>query len=201
MQFNMNLADHSPFDYHLPFVFQFQHPVTKYDLSKIYLTHRTDTIPLKQVGQASSYNLALTPTKDLISDSTYKMTLLPGAFTDFFNYTNDTTVRKFGIQEQSYFGTLKLDLSFSKKTHYLVQLLDDKSNVYRQDTVHGSTSIFYDGLPPAIYGIRVIEDDNNNGKWDIGNFLKQIQPERVYYYPDKINVRSNWDVVQEWRVN
>ncbi len=200
LQVSLNTADKAAFDYHLPFTIQFPHPVTKINLSKIFLTHRKDTLPLKQTDQ-SSFFLSLRPTKDLISDSTYRITILPGAFTDFFNYTNDTVIHKFTIQEQNYFGTLTLALAFTKKTHYLVQLMDDKSNIVRQDTVSGTTSIFYDGLPPAVYGIRVIEDNNNNGKWDIGNFLKQVQPEKVYYYSDKINIRSNWDLTQSWKVN
>ncbi len=201
LQLLLNVADKAAYDFHLPFFIQSPNPVTGFNLSRIFLTHRADTIPLKQTGKPSSFNLSLLPTKDLISDSTYKITILPGAFTDFFNYTNDTTSRKFTIQEQNYFGTLAVALSFSKKSHYIVQLLDEKINICRQDTVSGTTSIFYDGLPPAGYYIRVIKDDNNNGKWDIGSFLKQLQPEMVYYYPDKINIRSNWDLTQSWKVN
>jgi hypothetical protein len=201
LQFGLNISDKNPYDYHRPFNFQFQHPVTKYDLSKITLTKGAETIKLKQTGDSSSFAISLSPLKDLISDSAYRLTVLPGAFTDFFRYTNDTVIQKFHIQEQSYFGTLRLNLTFTKKTHYLVQLLDDKNNVYRQDTTNGNTSIFYDGVPPAMYGIRIIADDNNNGKWDIGSYLKGIQPEMVYYYSDKINVRSNWDLSQDWKVN
>ena len=201
MQLIMNVADKTTYDYHLPFSMQFEHPVTKFDLSKISLFSKTDTIPLKQVSKPSPFVLSLLPGKELISDSTYKMRILPGAFTDFFGYTNDTAIHKFSIQEQTFFGTLKLDLSFSKKSHYLVQLLDDKNNVYKQDTINGTASIFYDGLPPALYGIRVIKDDNHNGKWDIGNYLHGIQPEMIYYYSDKLNIRSNWDVTQAWKVN
>lgn len=201
LQVSLNTSSTVPYDYHKPFVLQFLHPVTKYDLSKIKLIQRRDTIKLKPAGKPSLYNLALSPEKDLISDSTYTFSIMPGAFTDLFGYTNDTINTHFKIEEQSYYGTLKLNLSFSKNTHYLVQLLTDKNDVYRQDTISGTTSIFYDGLAPALYGIRVIEDNNNNGKWDGGNYLKGIQPEKVFYYSDKINIRSNWDLSQDWKVN
>lgn len=196
----LNIANNTPYDYHLPFTFKFKQPLSGYELSKIKLTQRKDTIPLKP-AEESSFSLSLSPQKDLISDSGYSLTMMPGAFTNFFGYINDTIIAHFTIQEQSYYGTLKLNLSFAKKTHYLVQLLASNNSIYRQDTISKNGSIFYDGLPPALYGIRVIEDDNNNGKWDAGDYMQGIEPEQVYYYPDKINVRSNWDVTQEWKVN
>ena len=201
VQVNLNVTEKTPYDYHLPFTMKFTQPVTNYNLSKIKLIKRKDTIALKPVGKSSPYSLSFSPQKDLISDSAYSLSIMPGAFTNFFNFTNDTIITHFTVEEQSFYGTLKLNLSFSKKAHYLVQLLTGKNTIYRQDTVSGTTGIFYDGLPPALYAIRVIEDDNNNGKWDIGNYMKRIEPEDVFYYSDQINVRSNWDVTQNWKVN
>ncbi len=200
LQVSLNISSKVSYDYHLPFVMKFEHPVTKFDLSKITLTHGNESIGLKQTGTPSLYNLSLSPEKDLISDSMYHFTILPGAFTDLFGYINDTINTRFRVEEQSFFGSLRVNLTFSRKTHYIIQLLKGDNNVYRQDTTNGATSIFYNGLPPAIYGIRVIEDDNNNGKWDNGNYMKGMQPESVFYYPEQINVRSNWDVTQNWNI-
>lgn len=201
LQINLNIAEKTPYNYHLPFIMKFIQPVTSYDLSKIRLTQRKDTVKLKLIGTPSPYSFSLAPEKDLISDSTYRISILPGAFTNLFNYTNDTIIKHFNIEEQSFYGTLKLNLSFSRRTHYLVQILTSQNTIYREDTVSGNTSIFYDGVPPALYSIRIIEDDNNNGKWDIGNFMKDIEPEQVFYFPDKVNIRSNWDMVEDWKVN
>lgn len=201
LQANLNISEKTPYDYHLPFVIKFMQPVMDYDLSKIKLILRKDTIKLKQTGKSSPYSLSLVPEGELISDSTYHFSIMPGAFINLFNYTNDTIMTHFTVEEQSFYGTLKLNLSFSKRAHYLVQMLTSQNTIYRQDTVSATSSIFYDGVPPALYGIRMIEDDNNNGKWDIGSFMKDIQPEQVFYYGDKINIRSNWDVTQDWKVN
>jgi hypothetical protein len=170
-------------------------------LSKIKLVHRNDSIKLNPVGKSSPYSFSVAPEKELISDSTYRLSILPGAFINLFNYTNDTIVKHFTIEDQSFYGTLKLNLSFTKATYYLVQMLTAQNTVYSQDTVMGNSSIFYDGVPPALYSIRIIEDDNHNGKWDIGSFLKNVEPEKVFYFPDKINIRSSWDVVEDWKVN
>ena len=34
--------------------------------------------------------------------------------------------------------------------------------------------------------------------YSTGNFLKRINPEKVIYYPDEIDVRAGWDLVQEF---
>lgn len=44
----------------------------------------------------------------------------------------------------------------------------------------------------------MIVDANDNGKWDTGDYYKKLQPEWVYYYPDKIKVKAKWDVTQSW---
>jgi hypothetical protein len=44
----------------------------------------------------------------------------------------------------------------------------------------------------------LIEDANNNGEWDTGNYLQHIQPENVLYYKENISVRANWDVDVKW---
>ena len=39
---------------------------------------------------------------------------------------------------------------------------------------------------------------NKNQKYDSGNFLFRTNPEKVIYYPDEIDVRAGWDLVQEF---
>ena len=48
--------------------------------------------------------------------------------------------------------------------------------------------------------LKVIFDDNNNGKWDTGVYKLKLQPERVAYFPTEIDVRSNWSVDYEWEM-
>jgi len=51
---------------------------------------------------------------------------------------------------------------------------------------------------PAKYYIRVIFDTNKNGVYDPGNFLKQLQPERVSYYPEVKDILAGWDEIIEF---
>ena len=46
--------------------------------------------------------------------------------------------------------------------------------------------------------MRLYLDVDGNGKWTTGSWEYKRQPERIYYYPEKIQTKSNWDFEQEW---
>lgn len=52
-------------------------------------------------------------------------------------------------------------------------------------------------FPPGEYTIRILYDENGNGKWDPGNFTLKRQPEKAITLPQKLSVRANWDNEQD----
>lgn len=47
---------------------------------------------------------------------------------------------------------------------------------------------------PAEFDLRILYDNNGNGKWDYGKFFgEKRQPERVQALGKKINIKANWD--------
>ena len=55
-------------------------------------------------------------------------------------------------------------------------------------------------IAPGEYMIRILIDENENGKWDTGNYAEHIQPEQFIYYMGKINVRANWEIKVDFEV-
>jgi len=188
------------FDFHQPITFTFGDPVLKYNANRIALTLGKDTVKFATDSNYMPFSISLKPITQLQSDSTYKIAVLPGAFTDMYGVTNDTMRVKFSIVEPTYFGTLKLDVKTGDQKQYILQMLDRQNNVYRQFIITGSQTEFFDALIPGTYRLRIIADENKNRIWDSGNFLNKIQPEKIYYYPDNIIIRSNWDLTQTWEV-
>jgi len=82
-----------------------------------------------------------------------------------------------------------------------LQLLDDKEELLIEKQIFSNVSIRYDYLYPKSYKLKIILDSNANGKWDTGSYLKHIQPEKVFYYPQEINIRSNWEVDFIWNLD
>jgi hypothetical protein len=42
--------------------------------------------------------------------------------------------------------------------------------------------------------VRIIYDTNANGKWDGGNLLKRVQPEKISMLSKQIKVISDWEL-------
>ena len=50
-------------------------------------------------------------------------------------------------------------------------------------------------LPLGDYTLRLLIDNNNNGKWDTGAFYGKTkrQPEIVKWFATPLNIRANWE--------
>lgn len=49
-------------------------------------------------------------------------------------------------------------------------------------------------LDADTYNFRAILDVNRNGKWDTGNFDRQVQPEEILFFTKGVKVRPNWEM-------
>ena len=48
-------------------------------------------------------------------------------------------------------------------------------------------------LKPGSYTMRIIIDENRNGKWDPGQLFNKVQPEEVVPYIGSINLKAGWE--------
>ena len=55
----------------------------------------------------------------------------------------------------------------------------------------------FTGLEPGTYKVKVIYDNNENEKWDTGNYLKKIQAEKVSVLPKEIKILADWEIEEE----
>ena len=125
----------------------------------------------------------------------YEISIYPGAIIDFFDNSNDTI--KYGVQSRDieYYGNIFLQLIRENNESFILELLDNNFNVVRKVNTFNETDLYkFKYLSPGDYYIRYIKDSNNNGRWDTGNYLKKLQPEKVIYFQNKLNLRSNWDL-------
>lgn len=81
----------------------------------------------------------------------------------------------------------------------IVELLNSSDAVVRTAPVIDGKALF-EFIAPGNYYARAFIDRNGNSKWDTGDLLHWIQPEEVYYYPKKLNVKKNWDMEQTWDI-
>ena len=129
----------------------------------------------------------------------YIVRLYEGAFIDIYGRTIDSTETMFTTQRDDFYGIVNIDMQ-NVNSPVIVQIFNKSEKMVNQKSVDSSKKITFDFLPPDTYSLKMIFDDNNNGKWDTGNLQDKIQPERVDFYKNPLEVRSNWEVEYVWEI-
>ncbi|GLU43445.1 Ig-like domain-containing protein [Allomuricauda sp. NBRC 101325] len=166
-------------------------PITKIDTSFIAL-NVSDSIPMQYSYVLDSLENKIDFDFEAEPNQKYSFSLLPGAITDFFGVQNDTLDYNLSIGSLADYGNLTMTLEGDVKFPIIVQLTNEKGEVKREIRANQLQEFEFNTLEPGEYIARVIFDANGNGKWDTGNYLKKIQPERISYYPGVIKIRANW---------
>jgi hypothetical protein len=177
-------------------------PLINIDTSKINIVKIEDTVEVKQEYRFYGDSVRIRKywiTLPWEGRSGYKVWIEPGAFTDIYENKNDTLILSFRSQEIEFYGNLNVSIQ-NVKTRVIVQLLDEKDKIIRKENIGIDKEIRFDYLHPGKYKMKAIIDENKNGKWDTGDYLKKIQPEKVLFYPKEINIRSNWDLELDWDI-
>ncbi len=175
-------------------------PLMAFDSSKIRLIDIDSSlvdyrIVLDSFENKLNFDFEIKPSQN------YKLELLPGAITDFFENTNDTLVYNLRTKSAADYGNLTLNLSGNNIAYpLLVQLTNEKGEVQREIYAKEARAFEFTNLNPGKYMARVIFDANENKKWDTGDFLKKIQPERISYYPTLIELRANWEKIETFNL-
>ncbi len=134
------------------------------------------------------------------AEHTYVLQLLPGAITDFFGGTNDSLITRWRVGLPTDFGVLRFSLQGEMRFPLIVELTDNRDKMVRQKILTRAEELEFSWLKPDTYRVRVIFDDNGNGRWDPGNYLAKKQPEQVIYYPAPIEIRANWEKVETFTI-
>ena len=172
-------------------------PITKVDNSKITILDKDSTSVLFTTS-IDKLTSVININFDKKEDEKYAITILPKAFTDFFEATNDTLSYSANTKKISAYGNIKITLNNAPKTPLIVQLITTQGEVKYEKYGVGITVFDFVNIDPSTYNLRVVFDNNNNQKYDTGNYLKKLQPERIAYHPDNIEIRANWDVDEQF---
>lgn len=129
----------------------------------------------------------------------YFFKMLPNTFTDFYEGTNkDTLNYTFRTKKESEYGNIRINVR-NAKFPLIVQLVNSKGAVMYEKYTTENPVVDFKNIVPGKYSLRAIFDANGNGKYDTGNYLLGIKPERVSYTAQEIDeVRSNFDQVIEF---
>lgn len=172
-------------------------PIANFDSSKATIMDKDSLFLDSELAMDSLKNTQANLKFNLSEGNRYKITFLPGAFTDFYGAKNDTLNFTASTKLISSYGNLRLVL---KNATYpvVVQIVSSTGAVEAEQFIEASQPIDFIHLNPGKYFLRAVFDTNRNGRYDAGNFLLKTQPERVSYAKEVLEVRAGWDAIEEF---
>jgi len=150
------------------------------------LTPKTNTTNPQNRTNRATRTKSSAPTNALILEK--------GAVISAEDDRNEPTKNEITPKQTEDFGLLGVQTSNTKPT--IIQLTTEQNKVISE--IKSAKATFQD-VPPGTYRLRVIIDENGNGKWDPGNFYTRQTPERIIFFTTpkgekNIQLKANFEI-------
>lgn len=188
-----------------PFLLHFDEPIDRIDSASVHLwqkgskdtafVHITDTIQLRPATEYSIMDYRID--YDWKTGVAYRFVIDSLSIHSIYDKPNKTFDNTYTVPELEEFGNLYFKVNSGDSA--FVELLNQSDAVLDTARVVNGIATF-EYLTAGTYYARIVIDRNGNGIWDTGNFAEHRQPEEVYYFPKRINLKKNWDVEETWNI-
>jgi len=149
-----------------------------------------DSVKVNYKIKALAYNIYALE-YNFNKEKSYKIIVADSVFKSYNGGYNKNYQSKISFYKDEDFGTVTF-INCSKNKIY--ELLNERSEIVKRSISNSENNIIYKNVLPGTYRLRIIDDENNNGMWDTGNYLKNQQAEKVDYHITPIKIRANWDL-------
>jgi hypothetical protein len=166
-------------------------PFKSLDLSKITILDK-DSLKVVFKSKFDTISNTLAIKFDKTESNSYKVQVLPEAIIGFFDTKNDTLNYSLKTAAKSSFSNIKVNI-INAVYPIIVQLTNEKGeDVFYEKYCMEKKPIEFLNIKPNKYFYRIIYDTNKNKKYDTGNYLKKIQPEKVSHFKASEDYRADW---------
>lgn len=177
-----------------------QVPLAEVDVSQIHLYSKSDTAEVwyREPFEMHRQNVRTYLIKaEWRPEVEYSLEADSAAFTTIYGQEAKALKQGLKVRSNDSFATLLITLTGLPDKPVIGQLMDGSDKVVKQvKALNNQLEFFY--LKEGKYYLRIIIDENNNNRWDTGNYDEDLQPEQVYYYPEEIECKAKWDVTRTW---
>lgn len=125
----------------------------------------------------------------------YRLDVDSAAFRDIYGHVSMAAKKSIKLAAEETFGTLFVEingLDVSRDSTVFVNLLSRNTVVACQPVIQRTAQFYY--TKPGEYFLSYFVDENRNGKWDTGDYDRDLQPEPVYFHPEKVECKAKWDI-------
>jgi len=195
----------SSVDVYSSFNFIMPTPIKSMDISAFNLAEKVDTLWEKRAFDFTQDSLFKRRYSIKVKDkwnpgASYLLTVDSAAIEDIYGLKCDSIGKQFKVKTLESYGLMLIDFGVQGQDEWLVQLLGSRDKIIQQKYVPQSGKMAFEYLSPGSYNLKLVIDNNKNGKWDTGDYSEKIQPEQVFFYPQKVDVRANWDGIVKWKL-
>lgn len=189
-------------------VIETEYPVINFCLDSVKFIetnpkNQTEEKPYKFIRDTTDIRrFIIMPETQLTIGYTYELQIPAGTFTNMYGLPSVAESVKISLPNDENLSSITLNMT-GVDSRYIVELVNDKRDkVYRKFTIDGDCKLSCPYLKQEKYAIRVTQDRNRNGIFDMGNLLERKQPEavRIFIFSDGndfMELPERMDIEQE----
>lgn len=177
-------------------------PLKQVNSDKIFLQIKRDSVFVPLDFTLNLNQMQLTTVINFKQDllASYRLIFDSASIVSAAGKILDSTAISFNYFEESDYGNLILSVD-SLYDNFIFQLVNKKGKIISQINYPKNKYIQFKQLTPATYSLRLLIDENSNGKWDTGDYYQNMQPETTIAMPGDIIIKGNWDTEQTWTLS
>lgn len=185
-----------------PLDFRFADPVIQLNMrDSTRLITPEDTIYNSLVfEQTDNIGLKYRLKQEFEPGGAYAIYIPDSVFKGLNNAWNDTIRLNFRVPDYADYGNMKLNIQLPEDEVFIFQLMNARGHIVHEKKVENRALLQFEHLQAGTYRIKAIHDRNRNGRWDTGDYLTGIQPERVFIFEKEMEIRANWDFEEDWDI-
>lgn len=188
-----------------PIVWEYNLPLASLDTAAVHLEMQVDTL-----WNAVPFRIEAAEELPLLRSKIdlpwqggghYRLSIDSLAAKSIYGPWNKPFKLEFNVKQPEDYSNLNIMLPGLDSVAVVVELLGgNDAPQYRVAKPSGASAVAFKLIAPSTYYARLWIDANENGKWDTGSPLDSIQPEEVYYFAKKLELKKNWDIEQTWDI-
>lgn len=200
---NIGISSRQPQDLNMPLLFETSAPTASIDSAGFRIEELVDSVWMPVAAKIPSPPDSLQPMR-LLTEMTwkpktkYRVTIDSLAVTDIYGNHNRPFVQEVSTHAIEDYAALFFNIGDLGSDSAIVELLTSDKPVRLEPVRNGVATFEY--VTPGAYYARLFIDRNHNGRWDTGSVADTLQPEDVFYFSKKLNLKKNWDVEQQWNI-
>ena len=199
----LTMTSPSDFDVYQPLRLGTSTPIARADTAAFHLEMLVDTI-WTAVPHSPVRADTLNPLTGLVIDfdtgpgQKYRIRVDSLGVENIYGLHNKDFSQELKVRALEEYSNLVLNIT-PDSLPMMVELLSEADNPVRVVSAEKGKAIFR-YVNPGTYYARLWIDADSNGIWTTGCVIDSLQPEEVYYYPRKIDLKANWDVENSWDI-